>query len=106
MSISELANESFRRITNRDLDPVAVVAQCLDNQWVPADLLATMVERGWSLTTPGVAKRKLQDSRHEYLRALLNSQQVIVNRAFFGNNRVVYQDFLQKGSQRTAFQEM
>jgi hypothetical protein len=69
MSTDELKDESFRKITNRDLDQVAVVAQCLDNQWVPADLLATMVERGWSLKTPGVQKRRLQDSRHEYLRA-------------------------------------
>lgn len=81
MTISDSSAAPFRRIHNTDLDPVAVVAQCLDNQWVPRDLLKPMMEHGWSLNDPDVARQRLNDSRHEYLRSILNSQQVIINRA-------------------------
>jgi len=106
MAARETSEVFFRKIDNTDLSPVAVVAQCLDNQWVPRDLLATMVERGWSLNHEDVARRRLENSRHEYLRSILNSQQVIVNRAFFFNNSVVYRDFLHPGQARTAFTEL
>src|SRR6266567_660717 len=106
MSVDEISGVPFRKINNTDLDPVAVVAQCLDNQWVPRDLLTTMVKRGWSLSHDSVSRRRLEDSRHEYLRSILNSQQVIVNRAFFFNNSVVYRDFLHDGEQRTAFMDL
>jgi hypothetical protein len=103
MTIDELSQDPFRKIENTDLDPVAVVAQCLDNQWVPRDLLKTMVDEGLSLNDDNVARRRLEDSRHEYLRSILNAPQVIINRAFFFNNPVVYRDFLQEGDSRTAF---
>jgi lambda repressor-like predicted transcriptional regulator len=89
MTIDDRSDGPFRKIENTDLDPVAVVAQCLDNQWVPRDLLSAMVKNGWSLNHQNVAERRMEDSRHEYLRSMLNSQQVIVNRAFFFNNPVV-----------------
>jgi hypothetical protein len=103
MTISDSSAAPFRRIHNTDLDPVAVVAQCLDNQWVPRDLLKPMMEHGWSLNDPDVARQRLNDSRHEYLRSILNSQQVIINRAFFFNNPVVYRDILHSGDSREAF---
>ncbi len=82
---------------------MAVVAQCLDNQWVPRDLLTAMADNRWSLNDPHVINRRLEDSRHEYLRAILNSPQVIVNRAFFVNNPVVYTDFTKEGKAKDAF---
>jgi hypothetical protein len=100
------ANAPFRQIENTDLAPVAVVAQCLDNQWVPRDLLADMVTHGLSLTDPQVNRRRLELSRHEYLRSILNAQQVIINRAFFFNNPTVYRDFLKEGAPRSAFLDL
>lgn len=101
-----LANVPFRQIDNTDLAPIAVVAQCLDNQWVPRDLLADMLNSGWSLGEREVTRRRLELSRHEYLRSILNAQQVIINRAFFFNNPTVYRDFLKEGSQRSAFLDL
>jgi hypothetical protein len=103
MTISDSSAAPFRKIHNTNLDSVAVVAQCLDNQWVPRDLLRPMMEHGWSLNDPDVTKQRLNDSRHEYLRSILNSQQVIINRAFFFNNPVVYRDILHPGDSREAF---
>ncbi|MEU3102976.1 hypothetical protein [Streptomyces griseoflavus] len=96
----------FTKIVNSDLEPVAVVAQCLDNQWVPQELLASMLKKGKSLRDPGVTGQRQLAVRHEYLRALLNAQQVIVNRAFFLNNQAVYQDFRDGGASREAFKSL
>ncbi|MEV0444742.1 hypothetical protein AB0I84_10220 [Streptomyces spectabilis] len=96
----------FRRVVNSDLEPVAVVAQCLDNQWVPRELLGSMLRHGRSLGHAKIADARLRAVRHEYLRALLNSQQVIINRAFFLNNNAVYQDFQQSGVAREAFKAL
>ncbi|MFI7241643.1 hypothetical protein [Streptomyces qinglanensis] len=101
-----MPGEEFNKIVNCDLEPVAVVAQCLDNQWVPQELLGSMLEGGRSLRDAKVAGARLQAVRHEYLRAILNAQQVIVNRAFFLNNQAVYQDFQHGGASRDAFKEL
>lgn len=85
---------------------MAVVAQCLDNQWVPRDLLTAMADHGWSLNDARVVNRRLEDSRHEYLRSILNSPQVIINRAFFFNNPIVYTDFLKEGTAKDAFKSL
>ncbi|MGP4002287.1 hypothetical protein [Streptomyces sp. 8N706] len=104
--MSATAGGEFNRVVNSDLKPVAVVAQCLDNQWVPRELLGSMLEHGRSLRHAKVADARLRAVRHEYLRALLNSQQVIVNRAFFLNNHAVYQDFQNGGVSREAFKAL
>ena len=65
-----------------------------------------MIERSWSLNHREIIRRRQQESRHEYLRSILNSQQVIINRAFFINNPNVYRDFLNSGDQRTAFTDL
>jgi hypothetical protein len=94
---------SFTRVVNTDLAPIAVLAQCLDNQWVSQDQLAAMLANGWSLEDDQVAARRLVDARAEYLRSLLNAEQVVVNRGFFFNNPVVYQDFMRADERREAF---
>ncbi|MFD3440638.1 hypothetical protein ACFWU3_24375 [Streptomyces sp. NPDC058685] len=101
-----MSGEQFAKIVNSDLQPVAVVAQCLDNQWVSRELLDTMMRRGVSLRDGHVAEQRRRDVRHEYLRSLLNCQQVVVNRAFFLNNQVVYGDFRADGAARDAFRHL
>ncbi|MER7445099.1 hypothetical protein [Micromonospora avicenniae] len=91
-------------IVNRDLAPITVVAQCLDNQWVTQDLLGQMLRRRQSYRD--IERRRRQDARAEYLRSILNAEQVVVNRAYFFNNPVVYQDFIDSGPQRDAFRTM
>ncbi|MCM0674863.1 hypothetical protein NCC78_09190 [Micromonospora phytophila] len=91
-------------IDNRDLAPITVVAQCLDNQWVTQDLLTQMVGRRQSYREVEQIRRR--DARAEYLRAILNAEQVVVNRAYFFNNPVVYQDFTGHGPQRDAFRAL
>lgn len=96
----------FTPIVSDDLKPIAVVAQCLDNQWVRQDLLSRMLRDRLSFDDKRINKRRLIDARTEYLRALLNAEQVVVNRAFFYNNPVVYQDFRRPGQARETFKNL
>jgi hypothetical protein len=91
--VSESAVD-FVRLDLDDLDDVAVVAQSLDNQWVRPDLLAKMLKSGLSLTSDKVARERSRQVRAEYIRSLVNSPQVVINRAYIINNPVVRRDFL------------
>ncbi|MER7460974.1 hypothetical protein [Micromonospora sp. NPDC126480] len=88
------------RLDNRHLAPITVAAQCLDNQWVTEDLLTRMVARRQSYAD--VERRRRSDARAEYLRSILNAEQVVVNRAYFVNNPVVNRDFTSDGRPREA----
>ncbi|HZB29117.1 MAG TPA: hypothetical protein VE465_03020 [Streptosporangiaceae bacterium] len=91
----------FKKVTPDELSPMAVVAQSLDNQWVPPGLLRRMLEDGLELND--VRAQLRQEVRAEYIRALVNSPQVIVNRAFFYNNPLVFEDFVPGTPDRDAF---
>ena len=80
---------------------MAVVAQSLDNQWVPPGLLRHMLDRGLELNDVRAALR--DEVRADYIRALINSPQVIVNRAFFYNNPLVFEDFVPGAPDRDAY---
>lgn len=86
------------------LRDVAVVAQALDNQWEPQALLAKMLRQG--LTLSQVADERNRYVRAEYIRALINAEQVVINRAFLYNNPVVSTDFATPGSTREAFKDL
>ncbi|MFY1595657.1 hypothetical protein [Micromonospora sp. WMMD737] len=98
------AGDRLTPIDNRDLAPITVVAQCLDNQWVTQDLLERMLSR--RLSYRDVERSRRRDARAEYLRSILNAEQVVVNRAYFFNNPVVHQDFTTEGPQRDAFRAL
>jgi hypothetical protein len=91
----------WRKIDRDQLKPVAVVAHCLDNQWVPRPMLAEMTSDGLSLDD--VHDERAGYVRAEYLRALLTAEQVVVNRAYFYNNSLVYGDYVEPGRSRAAF---
>ena len=91
----------FRAIETNDLGRLTTVLQALDNQWVPRGLLARMLEEGLALRD--VTTQRERAVRAEYLRGLLNSRQVVLNRTFVYNNPVVNRDFMQSGPDRDAF---
>ncbi|HEU5159588.1 MAG TPA: hypothetical protein VFU43_21505 [Streptosporangiaceae bacterium] len=89
------------KITLAELHPMAVVAQSLDNQWVPPALLRRMIDDGLELSDVRDALR--EQVRAEYIRALVNSPQVVINRAFLYNNPLVFEDFAPGAADRAAF---
>ncbi|WP_073951264.1 hypothetical protein [Streptomyces kebangsaanensis] len=91
-------------IRPEQLEPGAVIAQSLDNQWVPVQLTKEMIERGRSLDQVG--RQRVQEARTEYFRSLINASQVVINRAYFYNNDAINCDLAQGGEARTAHQRL
>src|SRR6185312_17273640 len=67
---------SFHKLVPQDLKGLAAVAQTLDNQWVPRDMLDRMIAGGLSLAD--VRAEREQVVRTEYLRAVLNAEQLVI----------------------------
>jgi len=78
---------TFKLATPKDLHPVSVVAQCLDNQWAPRHLQER--QRGEGLSFDQINAEREPAVRRGFIRALLSARQVIINRAFLYNNHVV-----------------
>src|SRR5258706_13832406 len=94
-------NLDFKCLEPSDLGSVPVAVQALDNQWMPRKLLRKIKEKG-RLTT-GIEKERESYVRAEYMRALVNGRQAVINRAYIYNNQAVYQNYFQQGTSRKAF---
>jgi hypothetical protein len=95
---------SFHKLVPGDLKELAAVAQTLDNQWVPRRLLDRMITDG--LGFADVRAERDAAVRTEYLRAVLNAEQLVINRAYFFNNLAVVRDFAEPGPARDAFKRL
>ena len=91
----------FDRLEYKHLKKVCVVAQSLDNQWVPRGLLQRMLTEGLALKDVEAGRERFV--RNEYMRALINAEQVVINRAYLYNNDVVSRDYRKRGPNRDAF---
>lgn len=100
-------NVEFEALEPADLartDAVPIVTQAFDNQWVPRTLLNSMLKGKISYAE---AEKYLDGLvRTEYIRALINGQQLIVNRAFLYNNPLLFKDYLPDSPNRTAFEAL
>lgn len=92
------------QLTELDLRRVSAAAQCLDDQWVPRDMLDRMIAEG--LSYEDVRDERDVRIRTEYLRSLINADQVVVNRAYLYNTPAVFRDFVDDGDERAAFREL
>lgn len=105
MSIGHVGDVSFRKLISADLGrSITAVPQSLDNQWFDRELLGRAIREGG--VSEAILREQARRSRREYLRALLNAEKVLVNRAFLYNSPQVYRDFAGKGRDREAFREM
>ena len=94
-------NIEFIPLEYKHLKKVCVVAQSLDNQWVPRGLLQRMLNEGLALNDVESGRERFV--RNEYMRALINAEQVVINRAYLYNNDVVSRDYRKRGPNRDAF---
>lgn len=85
---------SFEAIEPSDLlGQVAIMSQALDNQWVSRSLLRQMLEHPPTDGLRGVEAARHPSVRMEYMRALINGETLVVNRAFMYNTSAVSQDY-------------
>jgi len=81
-------------LIDRDsLEADAVVPQCLDNQYVSDGLFHYMSERAADYNDPEVRKMRAQEIQTEFVRSLVYSSQVVINRAFMKNNEYLYRNY-------------
>ncbi len=97
----QIGNVEFERLEPSGLKTVPVLVQALDNQWLPRSLLRPAFESGQ--ITGRIDRRLKRAVRSEYIRSLINGQQVILNRAYLYNNPAIAMDYSKKGQQREAF---
>lgn len=97
-------NIEFFCLEPPDLSSVPVAVQALDNQWLPRGLL-TQMKMNKQLTR-SIEKQREKSVRAEYVRALVNGRQTVINRAYIYNNQAVFQDYLQHGPSREAFKAL
>ncbi|MFJ7960091.1 hypothetical protein ACIQ62_27760 [Streptomyces sp. NPDC096319] len=97
----EPAGRGPNQLVFSDLDHYPVMAQALDNQWLPADLAEGRQAADAPRRTPGAVAATAAELR----RALVNSGTLVVNRAFFLNNEALYGNFVPQAdpADRTAF---
>ncbi|MBC7911126.1 MAG: toll/interleukin-1 receptor domain-containing protein [Pyrinomonadaceae bacterium] len=76
------------------LERDATIPQCLDNQYVSNEVFTGMVSNGLDYTDPSVNKLRERDAKNEFIRSLIYSSQIVVNRAFIKNNPFLYKNYL------------
>lgn len=77
-------------VSSTDLDAFATVPHCLDNHFLPRDVLSQVYRRELRLST--AVRDRASAVRREYIRSLLYSPEVIINRAYVLNEPAVYSD--------------
>jgi len=94
----------FYAYESGELEGTKVVAQALDNQWVPRSLLRAMVKGKISIND---AEKYLEGLvRTEYIRSLVNGERLILNRAYLYNNPALARDYLSGGASSEAFKKL
>lgn len=89
------------------LEADAVVPQCLDNQYVSDSIFADMVNRRVDFRDQVVADARERDFRTEFIRSLIYSSQVVIQRAFFKNSDFLRQNYRpERGRDLVSFAQL
>lgn len=81
-------------IDSASLEADAVVPQCLDNQYVSDDVFSYMMtQEKASFDDPVVQGKREKEVRTEFIRSLVYSSQVIIQRAYLINNQFLYKNY-------------
>jgi hypothetical protein len=75
------------------LEADAVVPQCVDNQYVSDHVFNDMMNRGVDYEDQKVAEARERDFRTEFIRSLVYSSQVILQRAHLKNSEFLYKNY-------------
>lgn len=89
------------------LEADAVVPQCLDNQYISDDIFNDMISRRVDYRDRAIAEARERNFRTEFIRSLVYSSQVVVQRAFFKNSDFLYKNYLpQNGQELQSFADL
>lgn len=86
------------------LEADAVVPQCLDNQYVSDPVFAKMLQDKLDYADNDISKLREIEFKTEFIRSLVYSSQIIVQRAFLKNSKFLYNNYLpEKRESLSAF---
>jgi hypothetical protein len=80
-------------LTPAQLERDATMPQCLDNQYVSDNTLKYMLKKTLDYEAPSVKELRKAEVHNEFIRSLVYSSQVVINRAFFKNNEFLYSNY-------------
>jgi len=72
----------------------ATIPQCLDNQYISDEVFKHMINYKLDYTNDKIRQLREKDFKIEFIRSLIYSSQVIINRAFFLNSDFLYKNYL------------
>ena len=75
------------------LEADAVVPQCLDNQYVSDAVFTNLVDRGVDYRDAQVKAKREADFRNEFVRSLVYSSQVVIQRAYLKNSDFLHRNY-------------
>ncbi len=84
----------------------ATIPQCLDNQYISDEVYEYMIQSGADYTDPKVDRWRARDTNTEFIRSLVYSSQVVINRVFLKNNKFLYANFSAGSENLDAFAEL
>ena len=76
------------------LEADAVVPQCLDNQFVSDAAFEIMQEKSLDYKDKNIADLREKEFRREFIRSIVYSSQVVIQRAFLTNSDFIFKNFL------------
>jgi hypothetical protein len=89
------------------LEPDAVVPQCLDNAYVSDAIFRDLVTRRVDYRDQHIAEARERSFRTEFIRSLVYSSQVVIQRAFLKNSDFLYKNYSpSNGEDLTAFADL
>lgn len=97
------SEEVVHKVEPGHLSPASCTVNGLDNQWVPRAMLNHMLD--YRIARSDVLPQIAGLARQEYLRALLNSRHVILNRAYLYSADAVNGDYIDE-SKRDFFGQL
>jgi hypothetical protein len=85
------------------LEPDTVVPQCLDNQYISDQVFRNMLSKGVDYLDADVTAARAQDFRTEFIRSLVYSSQVVIQRASLKNSKFLYENYQPDSGNLQAF---
>ncbi len=89
-----------------ELNPAAYILTSVDNQRVPSALLTKMRNSRRPMSLDDIAPERLFQMRAEWHRALITTEQVIIDRAYFFNSDVLRREYAEGSPNREAFEQL
>jgi hypothetical protein len=80
----------------------ATIPQILDNQYVSSKTYQKMVKNYKNFHDKDIMKAREEEAKREFIRSLIYSSQVIINRAFLINNKFIYDFYLEGKNEISA----